>query len=157
MARIRSVRKHDAPLSTPRRMISPSPASWRMLWPSLAIRLAIAFSLKAFLSFFLNRNLVELAGGSGDFERFRDFNAADPHDRAVPNQQRNAVADLGRNFTINQEILQLFLLGHAEGLKAIAPAAVADGEGAGFAGGELKSLSVRRSPFSGGEMHGCSE
>src|SRR5437773_6051201 len=98
-----------------------------MVAPSLSIRLAICFSLNAFLIRFLNGNLIHLALAR-DLEGFGDLHARQKDDLATPQHDRNPVAEFARNFTINQEILQLFLAAHAEGLKAVAFAAVADGE-----------------------------
>src|SRR5438874_13411039 len=128
MARIRSERKNDAPFRTPRRTRRPSPASRRIVLPSLPIRLAMSFSLNVFLIFFLNDDLVAIARRIADAELFRDFDTGYPDDAAVPDEQRNAVAALGVDFTINEEILQLFLLRKAEGLETISFASVPDDE-----------------------------
>src|ERR1700737_4241178 len=127
MARIRSAMKKDGPLRTPRRKISPLPASLRIVAPSLSIRLAICLSLNAFLILFFNGNLVHLAL-SRDLEGLGDLHACQQDDLAAPQHERNPVAEFARNFTINQEILQLFLVAHAEGLETVAVSSVADGE-----------------------------
>src|SRR6266516_4378391 len=101
MARIKSARKSEAPLRTPRRKTSALPASFRISAPSLSIRLAICFSLKAFLIDFLNGNLVELAAAVGDFEGFRDLHAGHADDFSAPDKERNSVAGFARDFTIN--------------------------------------------------------
>src|ERR1700737_174658 len=141
MARIRSAMKKDVPLRTPRRKISPLPASLRIVAPSLSIRLAICLSLNAFLILFFNRNLVPLAL-SRDLEGLGDLHACQQDDLAVPQHERNPVAEFARNFTINQEILQLFLVAHAEGLETVAFAAVADDEFRVAARWELELLPV---------------
>src|SRR6266851_5736257 len=123
MARIRSARKKEVPLRTPRRKTSPLPASLRIAAPSLSIRL----SLNAFLIRFFNGNLVHLALAC-DLEGLGYLHARQQDDLAPPQHERNPVAEFARNFTINQEILQLFLTAHAEGLETVAVAAVADGE-----------------------------
>src|SRR5712691_7871445 len=143
MARARSARKNDAPLRMPRRKRWESPASLRMVAPSLAMRLAIAFSLNVFLIFFLNDDLVAIARRIADPELLRDFDAGHPDDDFVPDEQRNAVAALDVDFTINKEILQLFLVSEAEGLKAIAVAAIAHGEAGRRALGELECRGSR--------------
>src|SRR2546430_11967676 len=106
MARIRSARKHDVPLSTPRRRTSASPASSRMRSPSAATRLAISLAVNARLIFVARTfqpNLVEIAR-AGDAEPLGYLDARHPGDRAVPEEQRDAVADVGRDFTINQKV-----------------------------------------------------
>src|SRR5438876_4176256 len=129
MARIRSARKNDAPFSTPNRNTSAFPASLRMSDPSLSMRRAICFSLNAFLTFLLlNRNLVEIAAVVGDFERFRNFHSGHADNFSAPDEQRNSVAGFNRDFTINQKILQLFLMRHAQWLKSIACSSIADRE-----------------------------
>src|SRR5712692_10393861 len=123
----------------PRRKTSDLPASWRISAPSLPIRLAICFSLKAFLIRFLNSNLVELAP-LADFEELGDLYAGQQHDLSAPQHERNPVAELARNFTINQEILQLFLARHAERLESVAVAAIADGKFGVAVLGKLEAL-----------------
>src|SRR5438128_5778000 len=106
MARIRSARKNDAPFRTPSRNTSAPPASLRMLDPSLSMRLAICFSLNAFLiRLLVNRNLVEIAA-AGDFEGFRDLHSGHADNFSAPEEQRNSVAGFNRDCTINQKILQ---------------------------------------------------
>src|SRR5438445_11919897 len=141
MARNRSARKSAVPLRTPRRKRSPLPASLRISAPSLSIRLAICFSLNAFLIFFLNGNLVDLSS-LAHLERLGDLHARQEDDLSTPQHERNSVAGLARDFTINQEILQLFRLWHAEGLETVAVAAVADGELGPRILRELESLPV---------------
>src|SRR3989442_13045402 len=99
MARARSARKNDAPLRMPRRKRCESPASLRMVAPSLAIRLAIAFSLNVFLIFFLNDDLIAIARRIADPELLRDFDAGHPDDDCVPDQQRSTAAALDVTFT----------------------------------------------------------
>src|SRR5581483_2462325 len=142
MARIRSARKQDAPLSTPRRKTSPLPASARISAPSFRTRRAICRSLNAFLIRRFNGYLVQLAAAR-DLDGFRDLHTAHAGDGSMPYEQRKPVADLEGDFTINQEILQLFLPLHAEGLEAIALAAVADGECGVASGRDLDCLSCR--------------
>src|SRR5437762_1229886 len=103
MARIRSARKKEAPFRTASRKMSTLPASLRICPPSLAIRRAICFSLNAFLIRFFNGNLVQLAAAVADFEGLGDLDARQQHDLSSPEQQRNAIAGLARDFTINQE------------------------------------------------------
>src|SRR5258708_39555179 len=126
MARIRSARKNDVPLRTPRRKTSPFPASLRIVAPSLSTRLAICLLLNAFLMRFLNGNLVHLALAR-DLEGLGDLHARQQDDFATPQDERNSIAEFARNFTINQEILQFFLAAQAEGLEAVAVAAVSVG------------------------------
>src|ERR1051325_6356497 len=124
MLRSRSAIRQDVPLRMPRRNTSESPASARMAAPSFATRLAISLALKAFLILLLrNHDLVE-RGAVRRFELFGDLHARDPDDRTVPDEQRNAIAKLSSNLTINQEVFQCFLTLHAEGLEAVALAAV---------------------------------
>src|SRR5918911_3836063 len=144
MARRRSARKHEVPLSTPRRRTSASPASSRMRAPRAATSLPISLALKARLIFFVRTfqpNLVEIARAR-DAEPFGDFDAGDPGDRAVPEEEGNPIADVGGDFTINEEVFQLFVGGGAEGVEAVAVAAVADGECWCGARGELDELRV---------------
>src|SRR5260370_38510463 len=101
VAALRSARKKEVPLRTPRRKISPLPASLRIVAPSLSIRLAICFSLNAFLIRFLNDNLVRLALAR-DLEGFGDLHARQQDDLASPQHERNPAADFARTFTINQ-------------------------------------------------------
>src|SRR5690349_999031 len=124
---MRSARKNDAPLRTPRRKISALPASLRMPLPSLAIRFAICFSLNSFLTRFFNENLVLIAS-AGDLECFRDLHAGDAYDFVLPDEKRNSVAGLDRDFTINQKILQLFLLRHPQRLEPIARPSISHDE-----------------------------
>src|SRR5437764_12214768 len=88
MARIRSARKNDAPLRTPRRKTSALPASLRMSAPSFAIRRAICLSLNAFLTRFFNGNLVQIAAAR-HFEGLGDLDARDAGAPAAPDAQRN--------------------------------------------------------------------
>src|ERR1700746_2583667 len=123
MARIKSARKNDAPFRTPRRKSSDLPASLRMVFPSLAMGRAICLSLNSFLTRFFNQNLVLIAA-PGDLECLGDLHAGDAYDFVLPDEQRNSVAGLDGDFTINQKILQLFLPIHAERLKPIAWTAI---------------------------------
>src|SRR5258708_6307543 len=119
-----------------------------MVAPSLSIRLAICLSLNAFLIRFFNGNLVHLALAR-DLEGLGDLHACQKDDLATPQHERNPVAEFARNFTINQEILQLFLTAHAEGLEAVAVAAVADG---GFCCAVPRGLEA--GPGAGGRLPG---
>src|SRR2546423_5684750 len=144
MARIRSARKSDAPLRTPRRKTSALPASLRMSAPSFAIRRAICLSLNAFLTRFFNGNLVQIAAAR-HFEGLGDLDAGDADDSAAPDEQRNPVARFDGDFTINQEILQLFLLFHAERLELVARPSISDRERRVRAFWKLKPSSPERS------------
>src|ERR1043166_5824431 len=120
MARMRSARKHEVPLSTPRRKTSASPASSRIRAPRAATRLAISLALKARLIFVVRTfqpNLVKIAR-AGDAEPLGDLDAAHPGNGAVPEKERNPIPDAGGDFTINQEVFQLFVRGEAEGVEA---------------------------------------
>src|SRR5437764_9663311 len=144
MARIRSARKQEVPLSTPRRRTPSSPASSRMRAPSAATRLAISLAVNARLIFVARTfqpNLVKIAR-AGDAEPLGDLDAADPGDGAVPEKERNPIPDVGGDFTINEEVFQLFVRGEAEGLETVAGAAVADKEGGGCAAGQFDELRV---------------
>src|SRR5262249_51152818 len=101
MARIRSARKNDAPFSTPSRNTSAFPASLRIRVPSLPMRRAICFSLKAFLTRFFNGHLVQIAAAAGDFEGFRDLHPGHADDFSAPDDERDSVAEFERDFTIN--------------------------------------------------------
>src|SRR5689334_16483758 len=129
MARRRSDANTAVPLSTPRRKTSPPPASRRMVSPRRRMRDAISSALKTGRSVSLiNPHFAEHSAGPAHFETFGDFHAPDPHDLAVPDQKRDSVANAGVDFTINEKVFELFRLGHAQGLEAIAGTAVADGE-----------------------------
>src|SRR5712691_9502780 len=119
MARTRSARKHDVPFRTPSRNTSAGPVSLRICFASASIRRAIFLALYVLL-IFLVRILQDHL--EAHLESLRNLEAADPNDLIVPDQQRNAVADFGGDFTINQKILQLFVA------EAITGAAVAEGE-----------------------------
>src|SRR5512132_352026 len=69
----------------------------------------------------LQNHLEQLTRGAGHLKPIR-IERADPDDLAIPHQKWNAVAHFGRDFTINQKILQLFVS------ESIAAAAVADDE-----------------------------
>src|SRR5687767_13825937 len=73
-------------------------------------------------------HLVHGTCGAGDLEPLRDLDSRDPDDLSIPDEQWNPVPILGADFTINQKILQFFVVWHSEGLKAIAGATVADRE-----------------------------
>src|ERR1043166_6047133 len=110
MARMRSARKHEVPLSTPRRKTSASPASSRMRAPRAATRLAISLALKARLIFSVRTSeptLVKIAR-AGDAEPLGALAAADPGDGAVPQKERNPIPDVGGDFTVNEEVFQFF-------------------------------------------------
>src|SRR5437762_1822549 len=139
MARIRSARKHEVPLRTPRRRTPSSPASSRMRAPSAATRLAISLAVNARLIFVARTfqpNLVKIAR-AGDAEPLGYLDAPDPRDGAVPEKEWNPIPDLSRDFTINEEVFQLFVRGEAERLEAVAVAAVADEEAGLRVFGEL--------------------
>src|SRR5438552_12232657 len=130
MARIRSARKQEVPLRTPRRRTPSSPASSRMRPPSAATRLAISLAVNARLIFVARTfqpNLVKIAR-AGDAEPLGHLDARHPGDRAVPEEQWDTVADVSGDFTINQKVFQLFVRGEAERVEAVAVAAVADEE-----------------------------
>src|SRR5712692_6577081 len=146
IARSRSDRNRAVPLRTPRRKTSPLPASLRISAPSLAIRFSICFSVNAFLIFFFNGNFVHLSS-LAHLEHLGDLHARQEDDLSTPQHERNSVAEFARDFTINQEILQLFLFSHAEGLEAVAVAAVADRELGVAVVGELEPL-----PVAGGRL-----
>src|ERR1043165_7731724 len=155
MARIRSARKQVVPLRTPRRRTSASPASSRMRAPSAATRLAISLALKVRLIFFVRTfqpNLVEIAR-AGDAEPLGDLDARHPGDRAVPEKERNPIPDVGGDFTINQKVFQLFVRGEAEGLEAVAVAAVADEERRACPFRQFDQLRTRRPQWSVSRHH----
>src|SRR4051812_43757825 len=142
MARIRSGRKQDVPLSTPRRKTAVSPASSRMRAPSAVTRLAISLALNARLIFVVRTfqpYLVEIAR-AGDAEPLGYLDARHPGDRAVPQEEWDPIPEIGSDFTINQKVFQLFVRAEAEGAEAIAVAAVADGEVCGRAFGQFDDL-----------------
>src|SRR5688500_13549115 len=122
MARIRSARKSEAPLRMQSRKTSEVPASPRICAAMSRTRAAISSALKTGLISLvgctrpLHPHYVELStSGTGHFEALRDFHAGHPDDLAVPDQEGEAVPDFGRDFTINQEIFELFRTGQAEG------------------------------------------
>src|SRR5690349_5101876 len=136
-----------------RRKTSASPASRRMSAAMAATRAAISSALKTGVMVDCDTRILHphdvtfgaaCAGIIGHLEALRDFHAGHPHDLILPEEQRQAIPDLDRDFTINQEILEFFRLAHAEGLEAIAGTAVADREGSieGSVGGvgELERL-----------------
>src|ERR1043165_8124570 len=146
MARIRSARKQEVPLSTPRRRTPSSPASSRMRAPRAATRLAISLALNARLIFVARTfqpYLVQIAR-AGDAEPLGDLDARHPGDRAVPEKEWNPIPEIGSDFTINQKVFQLFVRGEAEGVKAVAVAAVADEEAGGGAFGQFDQLRTLR-------------
>src|SRR5687767_9993081 len=99
MARSRSPRKQVVPFRIPRRNTSESPASFRIVLPSLstwlAIRLAVNFRL--ILTFFgrairLRPDLIQHTGGIGHLEGLRDRHSSGPDDFIVPKQQGDLIA-----------------------------------------------------------------
>src|SRR5437762_11073550 len=111
MARIRSARKHEVPLRTPRRKTPSSPASSRMRSPSAATRLAISLAVNARLIFVARTfqpNLVKIAR-AGDAEPLGYLDARHPGDRAVPEEEWDPIPEIGSDFTINQKVFQLFV------------------------------------------------
>src|SRR6266545_5655795 len=146
MARIRSARKQEVPLSTPRRRTPSSPASPRMRAPSAATRLTISLAENARLIFVARTfqpNLVKIAR-AGDAEPLGYLDARHPGDRAVPEEEWDAVADVRGDFTINQKVFQLFVRGEAEGVETVAVAAVADEEAGSGAAGQFDELRALR-------------
>src|SRR6185436_353564 len=106
MARIRSARKQEVPLRTPRRKMPSSPASSRMRAPRAAMRLAISLALNARLILVARTfqpYLVEIAR-AGDAESLGHLDARHPGTRAVPEQEWDSIRELGRDFTINEEV-----------------------------------------------------
>src|SRR5688500_4020586 len=146
MARRRSPRKQEAPLRIPRRKTSASPASARIAAPTSRTRFLICSSVKTGVMFCtraLHPHFVEHSRrGRGHLEALRDLDAADPDDLLVPQQQGQTVPDFGGDFTINQEILQLFRTRKSKRLKAVAVAAVADDEARRGAGRQLEALAA---------------
>src|SRR3954465_1879734 len=131
MRRSKSVTKHDAPLRMPRRKRGDSPASSRISAASAATRRSISWALNTFVSLLvslLNRHLVKIGGLASHFEQLGDLDAGHPDDRVVPKKKRDAVPRRCGNLTINEEILQLFVVRHAERAETVAVAAIADGE-----------------------------
>src|SRR5258708_17915688 len=129
MARKRSARKQDVPLRSPRRNTGPFPASARSSLPSASMRLAIFLALIDFLIFFLKPYLVAIARAGSHFESLRHVDARNPDDLTHPFDQGNPIPDHGGDFTINQHVLQLFLVWQAEGLKAVAGTPASNDEG----------------------------
>src|ERR1044071_10316226 len=144
MARMRSGRKHDVPLRTPRRKMPSSPASLRMRAPRASTRLAISLALNARLIFVARTfqpHLVQIAR-AGDAEPLGYLDARHPDDRAVPKKERNPIPEISGDFTINQEVFELFVGGEGEGVEAVAVAAVADGEFSGCIFWQFEELRV---------------
>src|SRR5688572_27439704 len=144
MVRSRSPRKQEAPLRIPRRKTSASPASARIADPTSRTRALICSSVKTGVMFCtraLHPHFVEHSPrGCGHLEALRDLHTADPDDFAVPEQQRQSISAVCGDFTINQEILQLFRTRKSKWLKAVAVAAVADDEARRGAGRKLEAL-----------------
>src|SRR5258706_5165759 len=139
MRRNRSAVKHDAPLRMPRRKRGASPASSRISAASAATRWSISLALNAFV-ILLNGDLVTIGGLVRHFEQLGNFDTGDPGNRSLPDDEWDAIPGRCRNFTINQQILQLFVVRHPERPEPVALAAVADGEVGEGAGGELDEL-----------------
>ena len=53
-------------------------------------------------------DLVENPASTGDFESLRNFHPGDPGDLAVPEEERDAIALLGGDFTINEQVFEFF-------------------------------------------------
>src|SRR5947209_18296 len=75
-----------------------------------------------------------------DLERIGNFDAGDPDDLAVPDQERNAIAIFDGNFAIDEKVFEFFLVTESEGTKAITVASIADGEVRRGTAGELEGL-----------------
>src|SRR4029077_15363054 len=103
----------------PRRNSGASPASSRISAASAATRCSISLALNAFV-ILLHRDLVQISGAARHFEEIGDLDAGHPCDRVFPHDKRDAIPQRCRNLTINQQILQLFVMGHAEGTEAVA-------------------------------------
>src|ERR1700686_62477 len=136
MRRSRSAVKHEAPLRMPRRKRGASPASSRISAASAATRCSISLALNAFV-ILLNRDLVKIGGLARHFEQLGNFDTGDPGNGALPDDEGGAVPGRCRNFTINQQFLQLFVVRHAEGEETVAVAPVADGKVGEGAEGDL--------------------
>src|SRR5687768_1112712 len=108
---MRSERKTAVPLRMPRRKASLSPAAERISAARAATRCAIASASNAvtggvIVGRILELHLVQSFRGAAHLETLRDLDTGNPDDLPLPHQQRESIADLGADFTINQKILQ---------------------------------------------------